>query len=90
MSIKQPLVVRAFFTTQAEATKAHEQLESIGVFGDTSGDKSDPHPFKVIFTDTSNNLAKTTLRRIATKPALVQVFDPQADWEEGFKNLSLT
>ncbi len=81
----QAYVIRAFFSNQADAETAHAQMENIGVFGDfIAGPKTDPHPFKVVFTDTSLNLAKNTLRRIALKPVLAQVFDPTRPPEFGW------
>ncbi len=78
----QPLVVRAFYNTQKDAEAALDQLESIGTWSDwLAGSKDDPHPYKVIFTDISLTQAKVCLRRIAAKPTLVQVFDPQDNLE---------
>ena len=90
MSIKQPLVVRAFFKTVQELEKAHEQLEAIGVFGDTVSNNPTPGEHRLIFTDSSLTQAKVALRRISVKPELVQVFDPQSDWDNGFQKVSLT
>lgn len=90
MSIKQPLVVRAFYRTLQELEKAHEQLEGIGVFGDTISNVPVPGEHRLIFTDTSLTQAKVALKRIGVKPELVQVFDPQSDWEIGFQKVSLT
>ncbi len=89
----QPLVVRAFFTTQKDAEAALDQLENIGAWSDyVAGSKNDPHPHKVIFTDTSLTQAKVYLRRIATKASLVQVFDanlpPESDWGE-FRTITI-
>ena len=83
--LNQQLVIRAFFNTKSDAETAHSQLENIGVFGDVvSGTKDDPHPFKVIFADTTLNLAKNSLRRISTRSVLAQVFDPARPPELGW------
>ena len=76
MAFKQPFVIRAYFNSLADAERAMDQLESIDVYGDAVvSAQGEPHAAKVIFTDTNSNLAKTSLRRIATRPAMVQVFD---------------
>ena len=94
MDNKQPFVFRMFFGSKQEAELAHDQLECIGVFNDmVESEKTDPMPYKVVFTDNNVNLAKVSMRRIQAKSNVVQVFDPNEDVSEGwssFKTFSLT
>jgi hypothetical protein len=91
MAIKQPYVIRAFYNTKSDAETAVDQLESIDVYADWVGpSKSDHYPFKIIFTDTSANLAKTSLRRISTRPTVVQVFDPLDANQDGWADFKTT
>jgi hypothetical protein len=94
MNLNQPLVIRVFFNTEQEAESAHSQLEDMGVFCDmVKSDTEEMFPFKVLFSDTSLNLAKVSLRRMQIKPAMSQVFDSNGETAEGwpsFKNFSIT
>lgn len=86
---QQLLVLRGCYHTETEANSAHGELEGIGVFGDVAApDKTCDH-WRVIFVDTSLNLAKTSLRRIQTKPFLVEAFFPENDWVDEFKTVQL-
>lgn len=84
----QPYVLRLSFKGEPEVIKAHAELENMGVFGDynKSGSK-----WQLIFTDKSLNIAKSTIRRLATKPYFVDVFDahdvPAEGWPQ-FKSLA--
>ena len=90
MATQQPLVIRSHFRTELEAQEAHSQLESIGVFGDTYTSK-EHKSFTVLFTEsTSLNLARNSLKRIQTRPFLVEAFFPENDWNDGFKTVNIS
>ena len=86
---QQPLVMRGCYQTEAEANNAHEELENIGVFGDVAApDKTCKH-WRVVYVDINLNLARNSLRRIQTRPFLVEVFLPENSWTDEFKTVQL-
>jgi hypothetical protein len=88
MARVQPVVFRMFFTNEDAASEAQSQLNGLKVSSDRV--KTEKDEYKVIFTTETVGTGEGTLRKLRTKPRLAQFFDPQADWAEGFKAVSLT
>jgi hypothetical protein len=87
MKLNQPLVVKVAFATTADATRAIEQLEDMGIFG-----YIEHNPPRVVFTDVTSNFAKQAIRRLNSKPTNIYMLDPSEETSEGwaqFKQIKL-
>jgi hypothetical protein len=89
MSISQPYIVRIFFSSEREVHSAISDLNSQDLFGDyVHAGYNEPGKWKVIFANDDLKLSVAAIKALSVKPQHVDVFNPAADWADGFKPLS--
>lgn len=83
--LTQPLITRLHFRTQAEALKALEELETMGIFADGVPFKKDHTSWKLIFAEGEFITTRVALKRMINRPSAAEIFDPTLPWENGFQ-----